>query len=79
MNKKNWNNIIEGKVVYENDANDYYFQWVEFEHKEYSMLGLFEKVFNIGCGKDVKVKVKFGKGILFFEEIKELEEGVSSE
>lgn len=68
MNRKNWDEKLKGTICEENDANDFYFNWVEFKSKDnkYSFMDLFEKFMNLSLN-DQEVVVKGGKGILFFE------------
>jgi hypothetical protein len=70
MNRKNWDKTITGLIKKDNDANDYYFEWIEFESDTHNLTDLFEEFLGAGICKDVKVVVKGGKGILFFEKVK---------
>lgn len=67
MNKENWEWEADDVACYENDANDFYYEWVDL--KENNLVGLFSKWLGVSISHNVKIKIKAGKGILFFQKV----------
>lgn len=63
MPKEKWEKIFYDKVVYDNDANDYYIEWVDLEKTD--LCALMAEFFNVGLGHDALVQIKVKKGALF--------------
>jgi len=68
VNRKNWDRVIDAEIQLDNDANDFYFQWVQLLHSDIDIEDLFKEAFGLGYDP-MKVRIKIGKGILFFEVI----------
>jgi len=67
--REKWQQEWDDKIVYENDANDFYYEWIDFT--ETNLTDLFEQWFGVGIGRDIPVRIKVRKGSLFITVIRE--------
>ena len=67
MNRKNWEFETKDTAYYDNDANDFYYEWVDLRNN--NLVELFDKWLKVDVNSDQKVKIKCGKGLLFIETI----------
>jgi hypothetical protein len=71
MNKDNWVKTYEGRIYTNSDANDFYYEWVDFEG-ELSLTDILEKWLGIGYdGK--KAVIKVFKGAVFIQVVENVE------
>jgi len=66
MNTKKWEKEYIDTAYRDNDANDYYYEWVDFQN--HKLVGLFQEWLGTNT-KDIRVKIKCGKGIILIERI----------
>lgn len=64
MNKERWEFNETGEASLENDANDYYYEWVSLSAGEMSIDELFEKFLGLSYGSK-PIRVKARKGAIF--------------
>lgn len=64
MNKEFWEYNEKGTVCTENDANDYFYEWVSLSAPNMSLEGLFQEFLGAGVF-DVPVRIKARKGAIF--------------
>ncbi len=64
MNKKLWEFNEIGEASVDNDANDYYYSWVNMEAGDKDIKELFEQFLSIGYDA-TKIRVKARKGAIF--------------
>lgn len=60
MNKDLWEFNERGKVDYDNDANDYFYEWTTVEADGMSLSDLVDKYLEYG-----EVRIKARKGAIF--------------
>lgn len=66
VDRKPWEKEFSGVATYSNDANDYYYSWVEIDTEEGDTLeDLFDEFLNVNLGNDQEVVIKARKGALF--------------
>lgn len=64
MNKKLWEFNETGEASADNDANDYYYSWVNLEAGGKDIKELFEEFLGVGYAT-TKIRVKARKGAIF--------------
>ena len=66
MNITKWTEIIEGSVSIDNDANDYFYEFLSGGTNNESWTDLFRRVFgDVYDGVDVIIKI--GEGMMFIK------------
>ena len=78
MKRLPWEKEYQAKMEYSNDANDFYYEWVDLEVEDNNdeietIQDLFEKYFDVGIHNEPKVVIKARKNSIFIylkEEVK---------
>ena len=68
MNRNNWEKEFEGEMYLENDANDFYFEWVQLDSEEGNLNQICYKWLALNQ-KPKKFKIKVFNGALFIQRI----------
>ena len=61
MHRKPWEKTLKGKISENNDANDYYYSWIELETEDGDLEYLVKRYIGASFNaKDVIIKVRDG-------------------
>ena len=65
MNKDNWELSFDGEVCLANDANDYFYEWIELQSDEGTLKDILEKYLGIKY-QEKTIGIKVMEGAVFF-------------